>query len=638
MNTVAEYIADFLKEYPPFNYLTFEELSIIATSIRVVNLEKNKVLFQVNDLLHESFYVVSSGVVNLSVIADAEETLLNKCTEGDIFGLRPFFAKNNYMMTAKAREESIVYAIPIATFRPFVANNAEVLNYLLESFAVNTRNPKDKENLIGKLVSDNVYYTGQKTELQYFQSLSYNTSPIKTNRNAIVQDVAQLMTEGLKNSVIVCENNFPLGIVTDTDMRSKIATGRYPITVSVDKIMSSPVITVMENVSLAEAQLLMLKHNVTHLCVTQDGSDNSIVKGIINEHDLIIAQANNPGVLIKEIKRCQSPKELKQIRERLTDLIQTSITKNIPISHIFNIASEINLAIIKRSVELSVLDLGPPPARFAWLSIGSQGRKEQLLLTDQDSILIFEDVSADKYRDVKDYFLKLGKRTTATLEKVGYELCPHGHMASNMLWCKSLTDWVKQYGNWMNTPGENSNEISSIFFDYEIVFGEQKMEDTIGDVVFKNAKNNILFFDYLGNDALRKNSPLSFFKNFNLEEDGPNKHKFDIKTRALMPLIDGARLFALFFEIRGINNTFQRFKQFSIVDPKHAEIYLNCAEAFLTLSKFRTLEGLKNDNSGQFINLDELSKIDREKLKNALAPMRELEELIKSKFQLTQFS
>ena len=147
-----------------------------------------------------------------------------------------------------------------------------------------------------------------------------------------------------------------------------------------------------------------------------------------------------------------------------------------------------------------------------------------------------------------------------------------------------------------------------------------------------------MFFDYLGNDALRKNSPLSFFKNFNVEDEGPNKNKFDIKTRALMPLIDGARLFALYFEIRGINNTYQRFRQFAITDSKHSEIYLNCAEAFLTLSKFRTLEGLKNDNSGQFINLEELSKIDREKLKNALAPMRELEELIKSKFQLTHFS
>ena len=638
MNTIAENIADFLKEHSPFNHLTFEELTKIATSIRVVNLQKNKVLFQVNDILHDSFYVVASGVINLSVIADAEEILLNKCNPGDILGLRPFFAKNNYMMTAKAREESIVFAIPIVVFRPFVANNSEVLNFLLESFAVNTRNPKDKENLIGKLISDNVFYADQQSEMQYFQSLSYNTTPLKTTLTAIAKDVAQLMTESLINNIVVCDNNFPLGIITDTDMRSKIATGRYPITVSVDKIMSSPVITVVENVSLAEAQLLMLKHNVTHLCVTQDGTDKSALKGIISEHDLIVAQANNPGVLIKEVKRCQSPKEIKQIRDRLTDLIQTSISKNIPLSHVFNIASEINLAIIKRSVELSILELGSPPARFAWLSIGSQGRKEQLLLTDQDSILIFEDVATDKYREVKDYFLKLGKKTTAILEKIGYELCPNGHMGSNALWCKSLTDWIKQYDSWMNTPGENSNDLSSIFFDYEITFGERKIEDAIGDVVFKNAKNNTLFFDFLGNDTLRKNSPLTFFKKFHLEEEGPNKDKFDIKTRALMPLIDGARLFALNFEIRGINNTFQRFKQLSIIDAKHAEIYLNCAEAFLTLSKFRTIEGLKNDNSGQFINLEELSKIDREKLKNALIPMRELEELIKSKFQLTQFS
>ena len=638
MNTIAEHIADFLKEYPPFNHLTFQELSEIATSIRVVNLEKHKVLFQINDLLHDSFYVVASGVINLSVIADAEETLLNKCHEGDIFGLRPFFAKNNYMMTAKAREESIVYAIPIATFRPFVANNSEVLNFLLESFAVNTRNPKDKENLIGKLISDNVFYSDQQSEMQYFQSLSYNISPLKTTVKAIVKDVAQLMTESLKNNIVICDNNIPLGIITDTDMRSKIATGRFPITISVDKIMSSPVITVVENVSLAEAQLLMLKHNVTHLCVTQDGTDKSALKGIISEHDLIVAQASNPGVLIKEIKRSQNPKELKQIRERLTDLIQTSLSKNIPLSHVFNIASEINMAIIKRSVELAILDLGSPPARFAWLSIGSQGRKEQLLLTDQDSILIFEDVAPDKYRDVKDYFLKLGRKTTATLEKVGYELCPNGHMGSNMMWCKSLTDWTKQYNSWMNTPGENSNDLSSIFFDYEIAIGEQKIEEAIEKIVFNNTQNNALFFDFLGNDALKKHAPLSFFKKFIVEEEGPHKDKFDIKTRALMPLIDGARLFILNYNIKGTNNTYLRFKQLAITDTKNSEIYLSCAEAFLTLSKFRTLEGLKNDDSGQFINLNELSKIDKEKLKNAFAPMRELEELIKSKFQLTQFS
>ncbi len=637
MNVIAERIADFLKEYPPFNNLSFEELKIVASSIRVINLEKNKTLFQINDVLHDSFYVVASGVINLSVISDAEETLLNKCVEGDIFGLRPFFAKNNYMMTAKAREESVVYAIPIAIFRPFVAQNGEVLNFLLESFATNSNNPNDRNNK-GKLLLDDVVFTNNQSEIQYFQSLSYNKTPLKAEITTTVKEVAQLMTDNLINSLIVVNNQLPIGIVTDYDMRTKVATGRFPLSASIDKIMASPVLTVPENVSLAEAQLLMLKYNVSHLCVTQDGSDKSEIKGIIAEHDLIVAQASNPGVLIKEVKRSQDAKDLKKVRSKLAELIQTSIVKNIPLSHITNIASEINLAIIKRSVELAILELGSPPARFAWLSIGSQGRKEQLLLTDQDSILVFEDVAADKYRDVKDYFIKLAKKATTSLEKVGYELCPNGHLASNLLWCKSLTDWNKQYSNWMNTPGEISNEISSIFFDYEIAFGEPKIEEAITDLIFNNVKKNKLFFDYLGNDALRKPSPLNFFKKFNLEEEGINKDKFDIKTRALMPLIDGARLFVLNHNIRGINNTYLRFKQLAMVDPKHSEIYLNCADAFLTLSKFRTLEGLKNDNSGQYINIEELTKVDKENLKNALAPIKDLEELIKDSFQLTQFS
>lgn len=637
MNVIAERIAEFLKEFPPFNNLSLEELKMVSSSIRVINLEKHKVLFQINDTLHDSFYVVAAGVINLSVISDAEETLLNKCLPGDVFGLRPFFAKNNYMMTAKAREESIVYAIPIATFRPFVAQNAEVLNFLLESFANNSNDPRDRENK-GKLLSDNVVFSSQQSEIQYLQSLSYNKAPIKVASSAIIRDVAQQMTDNLVNSVFVTDNHFPIGILTDTDIRSKVATGRYPITSTVDKIMTAPVITVTENVSLAEAQLLMLKNSVSHLCVTQDGSEKSEIKGVISEHDLIVAQASNPGVLIKEIKRAKDSKDLKHVRNKLTEIIQTSISKNIPLTHVCNISGEINFAILKRSIELSILDLGSPPARFAFLSIGSQGRKEQLLLTDQDNILVFEDVATDKYRDVKDYFLKLSKNTVSTLEEVGFEPCPNGHISSNILWCKSLTDWTKQYENWINTPGEISNEISSIFFDYEIAFGEPKIEEAITNAIFKNIKKHTLFFDYLGNDAIKKPAPLSFFKKFNVEETGTNKDKFDIKTKALMPLIDGARLFTLSNNIKGINNTHQRFKQLAMVDPKHAEIFLNCAEAFLVLSKFRALEGLKNDNSGQYISVDELSKVDREVLKNALAPMKDLEELIKDTFQLTQFS
>ena len=635
-NAISLRVANFLKEYEPFNYLTHEDLITIVSSIRVLNLEKHKSLFQINDPLHDSFYVVASGVIHLTVISDAEETLLNKCYSGDIFGLRPFFAKNNYQMNAKAREESIVYAIPIATFKPYVAQNSKVLDFLLESFAVNSKNNLDKQSK--GLISDNINYTENQSDMLYFQSLNYNKTPLKISSDTLIKDAAQLMTDNMYDSVLITDQSYPIGVVTDKDFRTKIATGRIPITNTIDKIMCSPVITVTENISVAEAQLVMLKHDISHLCVTRDGTDKSDVKGIISEHDLVVAQANNPGILLKEIKKSQSAKDLKDVRDKLTDIIQSSINKNIPLTHIYNIAGEITLAIIKRAVEQSILELGSPPARFAWLSIGSQGRKEQLLLTDQDSILIFEDVSEDKYRDVKDYFIRLAKKTTSTLEKVGFFNCPNGHMASSMIWCKSLKDWSKQYSNWINTPGDNKNEISSAFFDYDIAFGEQKMEDAINDVVFKNIKNKVLFFDYLGNDTIQKPAPLNFFKKFNIEEDGENKGKFDIKNRALMPLIDGARMLVLSNSIKGINSTYLRYKQLALIDPKYSEIYLNCADAFLVLSKFRTLEGLKNDNTGQFINLEELSKVDREKLKNAIAPMKELENLIKDKFQLTQFS
>ena len=635
-NAIAYRVADFLKDFEPFNFLSYDELVVIAQSIRVLNLDKNKTLFQINDALHDSFYVVANGIIQLMVVSDAEEMLLNKCHAGDIFGLRPFFAKNNYQMTAKAKDDCIVYAIPITVFKPYVSKNQAVLDFLLESFATNSKNQSDK--MAKGLITDSIAFSENQSDLLYFQTLTYNRSPLKIGIQTTVKDTAQLITDNLYDSAVITEQGNPVGIVTDKDFRAKVATGRVAISQPITQLMSAPVITVIENISVAEAQLVMLKHGVTHLCVTYDGTDKSEVKGIISEHDLVVAQANNPGVLLKEIRKSTSAKELKSVRDKLTEIIQSSLQRNIPLTHIQSIAGEITLALVKRAIELAILELGSPPARYAWLCIGSQGRKEQLLLTDQDSILIFEDVPADKYRDTKDYFIRLAKKATATLEKVGYKLCAQNHVASNMLWCKSLTDWIKQYNSWMNTPGEKSNEISSVFFDYEMASGEQKIEDALTEVIFKNAKNNVLFYDFLGNDALRKPPPLTFFKKFNVEEEGEFKGKFDLKNRAILPLVDAARLLTLSNGIKGINSTFQRYKQLAIIDPKHAEIYLNCAEAFLTLSKFSTEEGLKEDSNGHFLSLEDMNKVDKERLKAALAPMRDLEELIKDNYQLTQFS
>jgi len=636
-NSIAERIADFLVAFPPFSQLSQEELVVVSNDIRVLSLEKNVSLFKINDVLHDCFYVVASGSINLSIISDAEETLLNKCLVGDVLGLRPFFAKNNYMMTAKSREESIVYAIPISTFRPFVANNASVLDFLLQSFASTAQNPNEKLGK-GKLLNDNVQYNDNQAEIQFFQSLNYNTKPLIVAPTQTVQSVAQAMSDNLYGCAIIHKNNFPIGIVTDEDLRIKIATGKFSIATLVENIMTAPVTTVAENLSLAEAQLLMLRFNVSYLCVTSNGTDQSFIKGIISQQDIIAAQSNNPGVLIKEIKTVKNVDDLKVLREKLSEFIRISVGKKIILSQIYAIAAEVNSAVIKRVTELAILEIGSAPARFAILSIGSHGRKEQLLLTDQNHMLVFEDVAENNFKSTKDYYLKLATKVTVALQKIGFNISKGNFVSSNPLFCNSLSEWKQQYSTWINTPGEKSDEVHSIFFDLDIVYGESKIEDIIIDFISETIKNKKKFFAFLANDAIKKPVPLSFFKQFNVEEEGEFKDLFDIKTKAINYFVDTARVLSLQNEIKGINNTYLRFKQLAINDAKNSEVYLNAAESFIILSKLRTIEGLKNNSNGQYINLEELPKTDKDQLKNSFSSMKDIEDIIKSKFSLTYFS
>lgn len=634
-NPVAQSIADFLKHFPPFEILENAELVNIAEQSRIIYLDKNQILFKGGDSVHNDFYIIKNGAIGLSITSDAEETLIDKCDEGDILGLRPYFAKEDYLMSAKSREESIIIAIPIAFFEPYIFSNQNILSFFLESFASQTRNPYDKERK-GKLISENMIVSDQVADLQYYQPIKYTKNPITANPDDVLRFIAKTMANSAIGSVIIEENQLPIGIITDRDLRAKIATGQYPIDIDARTIMKSPVITVPENISVAEAQMVMLKHGVGHLCVTKDGSNKSAITGIISEHDVIAAQSNTPGVLLKQTRRAGNAKELKYVREKLTDLIQNSIDTNIPISHISNIVAEINIELTRRAIELSVEKMGtPPPALFTWVNIGSQGRKEQLLKTDQGNALIFEDVEPEIYDNVKSYFLELAESVNEFLEKVGYEPSSNGLVASNSLWCKSLSGWIKQYNSWINTPAEKGVEVSTAFFDFDFIYGAPDIEDALMENIRNNMGHNKKFFGFLAADTLRNPPALGFFRQFLLEGDGDHKDKFDIKARALEPLIDSARALALSHNLLEVTNTYHRFKQLAELEPKNAELYEECAEAYNTLMRFRTEEGLTNDSDGRYIDINELSKTDKGKLKNFIEPINEIQDIIKNRFSIT---
>ncbi len=635
-NTIADTIASFLKQYEPFNFIELDDLKVIVLNSNIITLQKGKSLFKINDPLHESFYIAYAGVVHLTKILDAEEVLHSKCYSGNLFGLRPFFAKNNYVLNATANEDAILLAIPIIVFKPYLTKYSSVLDYFLENFATQAKSKKENYQQF-KSISE-IDTSDSDTNYSYFQDLQYTTNPTIIDANTSIKNVVLKMIADKTGHALITYNNRLVGLVTDADLAKKIGAGLFQIEDGITKILNPHFIVVDKSISVAEAQLLLLKNDTSHLCVTEDGTQNAAILGVVSERDVINSQSNNPGILIKEIKSAHTFDELKYIHTKYLDIIQNSFTKNIPIFHINAVASELLFSIIQQNIQMAIAHLGTPPARFVWLAVGSQGRKEQLYLSDQDSLLIYEDVAADKQRDVKYYFVQMAKMVIGNLEKLGYKLCPNDHMASSVKWCRSLTEFAHVYQDWMVSPNKKDNEFSSIFFDFEYVFGEIKIKDALESHIYQKIKSNTLFFDFLGNKALKLPEGLTFFKKIAIEENGTQKDHFDLKQKGLQVYIDAARLFALSYSLKGVNNTYLRYKQLAISDPKNSEKYLDFAENYLQLQHFRIEESIVNDTDGSFIKMTTLSKVDKEKLKKCLMQVDEVIELIKDKYQLTQFS
>ena len=635
-NTFTKNIINFLQQYDPFKTVQYSDLLDIASQSEIIYLEKSKRLFKINDELHKNFYIVNSGIIHLTKIVDAQETLVSKCYVGSIFGLRPFFAKNNYSLNSIANEDAIVYAIPIVLFKPLLAKYAVVMDYFLESFTEQSKSTAENyQNL--KAISE-AGSESELTDFSYFQELDYDKNPLLVPTHISISTVAKKMVDINKSYAIVTNNARINGLITDADFRKKIAFGNINLDADCTTIMQQNVTIVEESISVAEAQLLLLKNDTDYLCVTEDGTENTRVKGMISERDIIKSQSNNPGVLIDEIRNAKDFEELKYIHSKYLFVIQNSFTKNIPIFHINNTAGGILHSIIQQCIKLCIEKIGSPPARFVWLALGSQARKEQLVLSDQDNMIIYEDVAAEKHRDVKFYFVQLAKLVISNMEILGYKPCPYEHLASNIKWCKSLSDFTAIYTNCIKSPGENMSDFSGIFFDFEYIYGETKIKDSLEIAIHQSLANNKIFFDYVGNQLLKSPPPLTFFKKFAVEETGIHKDLFNLKQKGLQFYIDAARIFALSHNLKGVNNTFLRFKQMAISDAKNAEKYLDFAENYIKLQEFRTKEGILNDNDGAFIDTNKLSKIDKEELKKAVADIDNIIDLIKDKYKLTRFS
>jgi CBS domain-containing protein len=638
-NIIPRRIYDFLKAYPPFSLLPDDLLLQVSQRVLVQYYQPRQEIFHQGDQPGTHIFIVREGAVQLYRETDSEAFLVEQCDEGDVFGIRPMLAEETYALTARAAEETLLYAINIEGFREVMEAHPQVAFYLASNYAAGV-GQKYKTANPSQLFLDRSDRAVEHFALMEVQSLERSKPPVTCPPETTIQEAALIMSAQEVGSIIVVNpSDHPVGIMTDKDLRHKVATGKMGLGAPISDIMSSPVITMPSTVTVADVQMEMVKNRINHICLTEDGTPDSRVAGVLSEHDLMVMQGNNPAILIREIRRCKAVEALRDIRDRAEQLLKKYIFQEVSIAFISTVMTEINDEIIIRCIELAEAALASegqqrPQAKYCWLALGSEGRGEQLLRTDQDNALVFEDVPEDAYERTKAYYLDFAGRVTRLLNEVGFEYCPADMMASNPSWCLSLSEWKQQFSTWIHKPEPKAVMFCTIFFDFRSIHGDRSLSSALTTHIFEALDDQEIFLVYLGKNALQNPPPLTFFRNFVVESSGAHKDEFDIKARAMMPLADAARLLVLHARVGMINNTFRRFERLAELEPQNRELYEQAADAYEILMRYRALQGLKKQNSGRYFNPSDLTKMERINLRNCFRPIKELQSLLNTRFRL----
>ena len=628
-NVIQDRVAEFLQRYPPFSLLEPADRAELAARVSIRYVTAGTVLFREGEQPGDEFYVVRQGSVEVFEQGPPRQ-LVDVCDEGDIFGVRPLIAREPYLATAVARDECILYVVPVTAAQPLLQKNTRVALYFAASFA--SGRPHQRKRA-GTALAGGRLPTESSVPVTFLNDtivLNATKKVLTCSETETIRNAALAMTEHGYGSIVIADDaNAPVGILTDRDLRSKVVTGRHDALEPVSAIMSRPVKTVRAGITLAEAMIEMIRKKVHHLCVTADGTDRSEVTGLISDHDLLLVQGFNPAIMIKEARKTTSLDQLVAIREKAEELLARYLEQDVSGLYVAGTVSAVTDAIVQRLVELHVASAGAAPRDFAWLALGSLGREEQLLRTDQDHALVY---GGETDEGVRTWFRRMAAFVSDGLAACGFVPDPGGVSASSPEWCRSLTEWKETLRRWVERPDEHDILLATVFLDYRPCAGNPALARELTRFLYEEIARTEIFLARLVENALSTPPPLSFFRSFVVERNGEHENEFDLKLRAMIPLADAARVLTMDHELVGENSTIRRFQRLAALETGHRELFEEAAIAYEILLKIRARFGLKHHDSGRYIDPGALNKLDRQTLRNIFATVKELQDVLRVRF------
>jgi len=357
-----------------------------------------------------------------------------------------------------------------------------------------------------------------------------------------VYQVAKLMSKERVSCVFIADSEDNIeGFVTDITLRDCVLAKNLSPSIAVEKIMDLGIFYIDRNALLYEALLKMFQYKIRYLLV----KDDHHFVGWISRNKILTEQYQGPFIFIQSLKQALDVEELVQKWRLVPVMVHQLVEKGVRAPIINQIVSSVTDTIAQRVIDIQIHDMGPAPANFVFIVLGSEGRGEQTLKTDQDNAIIYEDKANEKRELVRTYFLDFADRISTALDLIGIDFCKGEFMAKNPKWTHSLSHWKRNYENWIQESTPETMMKYATFFDCRAIYGDFGLLDELRSFMDEQLKNPTeKFFINLGVNALQYEPPLTFFKRNIKTFDIDGEAHFNIK-QAMTPIVDLARAFAL---------------------------------------------------------------------------------------------
>jgi CBS domain-containing protein len=374
----------------------------------------------------------------------------------------------------------------------------------------------------------------------------------------------------------------------------------------------------------------MAQHGFRHVVVV---SDDGRVTGVVSERDLFGLQRLSARDLASEIRRAGDLPALLRAASDIRALSRALVAQGVASRQLTRMITSLNDRLTARLLDIVAPKHDLAGLALCWIGMGSEGRGEQTIATDQDNGLVFAALDASASNDaIRARLLPFAREVNEALDACGYPLCKGGVMASNPRWCASLDEWRSAFRQWIDRGDPASLLASAIFFDFRPLWGEARLATELRDDIAVRARSNPRFQKQMCDNALQNRPPLRWFGRLAGREDDAGVEGIDLKRAGSVPFVDAARVFALASGVTATNTVERLVEAGARRGVREDEIrdWIDAFE-FVQVLRLRTQHRRASDATAPEANpnvvpLADLSELDRRILEEAMRQARRVQQ------------